>query len=113
MARDFFKVCPLNWVDLSPTDFDKWGERVVSEAVLSSVHLSVGAKVREVLKDGKSTYSISLCSSPVRGDFETLEDAKDYAQEILQANLANFIRPVYTAPEVTKVEADTETKGNN
>lgn len=113
MARDFFKVCPLNWVDLSPTDLDKWGERVVSEAVLSSVHLSIDAKVREVLKDGKSTYSVSLCSSPVRGDFETLEDAKAYAQEIMQANLANFIRPVYTAPEATKVEADTETASNN
>lgn len=113
MARDFFKVCPFSWVDLSTTEFDKWGERIVSEAVLSSVHLSVGAKVREVLKDGKSTYSISLCSSPIYGDFETLEDAKAYAQEILQANLANFIRPVYTAPEVTKVEADTQTASNN
>lgn len=113
MARDFFKVRPLSWVDLSPTDFDKWGERVVSEAVLSSVHLSIGAKVREVQKDGKSAYSISICSSPIRGDFETLEDAKAYAKEILQANLAHFIRPAYTAPEVTHVEADTETASND
>lgn len=113
MARDFFKVRPINWVELPLANFDRWGERIVSEAVLSSPIISVPIKIYEREQDGRTWFTVSINSYYVSGGFDTIEGAKTYATKALRASISELIRPVYTATEVTKVEADTETASNN
>ena len=107
MSNDFFEVRPIEWVDLPFSLFDRWGERMVSEATVSSPLISIPLRIYERQKDGKFWFCASINSSTARGEIDTLEGAKIYAQQMLQANIASLIRPTYIAPEA-KILDDTE-----
>ena len=70
-------------------------------------------KIYEREKDGRTWFTVSINCHSVSGGFNTIEGARTYATKALHASISELIRPVYTAPEVTKVEADTETESND
>ena len=107
MSNDFFEVRPIEWVDLPLANFDRWGERIVSEAVLSSPIISVPMKIYEREQDGRTWFTVSINSSSVSGGFDTIEGAKTYATKALHASISALIRPAYTTPEA-KILHDTE-----
>ena len=107
MSNDFFEVRPMSWVDLPFADYDRWGERIVSEAVVSTPILSIPMKIYERTKDGRTWFTISINSSTHSCQFDTMSLAKIYARQALQANIASLIRPAYIAPEA-KILHDTE-----
>ena len=108
MSNDFFEVRPILWVDLPLANFDRWGDRIVSEAVLSSPILSsISMKIYERKMDGRTWFYISINSTSMCGSFDTIEDAKMYVTQALHASLSALIRPSYTAPEA-KILHDTE-----
>lgn len=97
----------MSWVDLPFSDYDRWGERIVSEAVVSTPILSIPMKIYESTKDGRTWFTISINSSTHSCKFDTMSLAKIYAKQALQANIASLIRPAYIAPEA-KILHDTE-----
>lgn len=107
MRNDFFEVRPIEWVDLPLANFDRWGERIASEAVVSSPIMSVPMKIYEKKKDGRTWFTVSINSTYVCGEFDTIWLAKIYAKQALKANIASLIRPAYIAPEA-KILHDTE-----
>ena len=107
MSNDFFEVRPIVWVDLPLVNFDRWGERIVSEAALSSPFLSIPMKIYERTKDGRTWFTISINSSAHSCEVNTMSLAKIYAKQALHANISTLIRPAYTAPEA-KILHDTE-----
>ena len=104
MSNDFFEVRPIEWVDLPFSLFDRWGERMVSEAALSSPFLSIPIKVYETKMDDRTCFTVSISSTSVRGSFDTIEDAKMYVTQALHASISALIRPAYTAPEAKALE---------
>ena len=107
MSNDFFEVRPIEWVDLPLANFDRWGERIVSEAVLSSPIISVPMKIYEGKTDGRTWFYVSINSTSVCSEFDTIEDAKMYVTKALHASISTLIRSAYTAPEA-KILHDTE-----
>ena len=107
MSQEFFKVRPIEWVDLPLVGFDRWGERIASEAVLSSPIMPIPMKIYERELDGRTWFTVSINSTTICGSFDTIGLAKIYAEQMLQANIALLILPVYTAPEA-KILHDTE-----
>jgi len=72
MRNDFFEVRPIEWVDLPLANFDRWGERIASEAVVSSPIMSVPMKIYEKKKDGRTWFTVSINSTYVCGEFDTI-----------------------------------------
>ncbi|EKY02386.1 hypothetical protein HMPREF9134_00462, partial [Porphyromonas catoniae F0037] len=56
-------------------------------------------RIYERQKDGKFWFCASINSSTARGEIDTLEGAKIYAQQMLQANIASLILPIHTDQE--------------
>lgn len=107
MSNDFFKLRPIEWVDLPFSLSDRWGERKVSEAKVSSPLISIPLSIYERKKDGETWFCVSINIGSALGEFDTIKGAKIYAQQMLQANIASLIRPAYTSPEA-KILHDTE-----
>lgn len=107
MTKDFFKVRPIEWVDLPFSNFDSWGDRVSSEAVVSTPYLSIPLRICEKRRDEQPYFKVSINCTSLSGEIDSLEGAKIYAQQMLQANIASLIVPVYTAQE-SKILHDTE-----
>ena len=104
MSNDFFEVSPISWVGLPLSNFDRWGERIVLEAALSSPFLSIPIKVYETKMDDRTCFTVSINSTSVRGSFDTIEDATMYVTQALHASISALIRPAYTAPEAKALE---------
>lgn len=104
MSNDFFEVSPISWVGLPLSNFDRWGERIVVEAALSSPFLSIPIKVYETKMDDRTCFTVSINSTSVRGSFDTIEDAKMYVTQALHASISALIRSAYTAPEAKALE---------
>lgn len=107
MSQTFFKVAPIAWVGLPFANFDRWGERLVLEATLSSPFLSIPIKVYETKIDDRTGFTVSINSTTVRGSFDTIENAKMYVAQALHTSISALILPSYTAPEA-KILHDTE-----
>ena len=99
MTKDFFKVRPIEWVDLPFSLSDRWGERKVSEAKVSSPLISIPLSIYERKKDGETWFCVSINIGPTLGEFDTIKGAKIYAQQMLQANIASLILPIHTDQE--------------
>lgn len=94
MASDFFRLRPIEWVDLPYTTFDDLDERVVSEAVLPCPHLDLSVTIRERRNgDHPPTFHVVIRHSYIRGDIDSVDIAKQYAAEVLHSNLSMIITP--------------------
>lgn len=94
MQQAFFKVAPIAWVDLPASSYDRFGERLISEATIGSTSIAFSMRIYEVERkeDGK-VFTASISSIPTREYFDTVDKAKAYAIEYLHAYIASIIRP--------------------
>lgn len=100
MLQTFFKVNPIAWVDLPPLPFDKYSERRVAEATIGSTLLSVRAVVCEVERGEMPYFFIARINGIAMGvEFATLDGAKRYVYDLLQAYIASLISPAVKADE--------------
>lgn len=100
MLQTFFKVNPIAWVDLPPLPFDKYSERRVAEATIGSTLLSVRAVVCEVERGEMPYFFIARINGIAMGvEFATLDEAKRYIYDLLQAYIASLISPAVKADE--------------
>lgn len=100
MLQTFFKVSPIAWVDLPPLPFDKYSERRVAEATIGSTLLSVRAVVYEVERGETPCFFIARINGIAMGvEFATLDEAKRYVYDLLQAYIASLISPADKADE--------------
>lgn len=99
MTKDFFKVRPIEWVDLPFSNFDSWGDRVSSEAVVSTPYLSIPMRIYEKRRDEQPYFKVSINCTSLSCEIDTLDGAKIYAQQMLQANIASLILPIHTDQE--------------
>lgn len=100
MLQTFFTVNPIAWVDLPPLPFDKYSERRVAEATIGSTLLSVRAVVCEVERGEMPYFFIARINGIAMGvEFATLDEAKRYVYDLLQAYIASLISPAVKADE--------------
>ena len=94
MQQAFFKVAPIAWVDLPASSYDRFGERLISEATIGSTSIAFSMRIYEAesREDGKA-FTASISSIPTREYFDTADKAKAYAFEYLHAYIASIIRP--------------------
>lgn len=94
MSRTFFEVAPIAWVDLPATSFDRFRERLVSEATIGSTSIAFTLRIYEVEgREDDKAFTASISSIPTREYFDTVDKAKAYAFEYLHAYIASIIRP--------------------
>ena len=94
MSRTFFEVAPIAWVDLPATSFDRFRERLVSEATIGSTSIAFALRIYEVEgREDSKPFTSSISAIPTRQYFETADKAKAYASEYLHAYIASIIRP--------------------
>ena len=106
MSNDFFEVRPIEWVDLPCSLFDKWGERVVSEAKISTPLISIPMSIYEKRRDEKTWFGVYINIVSMPGEADTIEGAKIYAQQMLQANIASLIRPADSTSTTTSTTSN-------
>ena len=94
MQQAFFKVAPIAWVDLPATCFDRFRERLISEATIGSTSIAFTLRIYEVEgREDSKPFTASISSTPTRQYFETADKAKAYAFEYLHAYNASINRP--------------------
>ena len=94
MQQAFFEVAPIAWVDLPATSFDRFRERLVSEATIGSTSIAFTLRIYEVEgREDDKAFTVSISAIPTRQYFETADKAKAYAFEYLHAYIASIIRP--------------------
>ena len=108
MSQTFFKVKPIEWLDLPTTCFDFYGERPISEANIGIAKLSTTAVVFEKKRDDVTSFSVKIDGSTVLMDFATIEGAKSYVYDLYTSHIASIISPVAPAiaPAVKAIEAE-------
>nr|DAR33039.1 MAG TPA: hypothetical protein [Caudoviricetes sp.] len=99
MLQTFFKVNPIAWVDLPPMPFDKYNERRVAEATIGSTLLSIRAVVYEVEREYATFFMARINGIAMGVEFATLDEAKRYVYDLLQAYIASLISPAVKADE--------------
>lgn len=94
MQQAFFEVAPIAWVDLPATSFDRFQERIVSEATIGSTSIAFTLRIYEVEgREDDKAFTVSISSTSTRQYFDTADKAKAYAFEYLHAYIASIIRP--------------------
>ena len=99
MLQTFFTVKPIAWVDLPPLPFDKFSERKASEATIGSTLLSIRAVVYEVEREYATFFMARINGIAMGVEFATLDEAKRYVYDLLQAYIASIISPAVKAEE--------------
>ena len=102
MQQAFFEVAPIAWVDLPATSFDRFRERLISEATIGSTSIAFTLRIYEVEgREDSKPFTASISAIPTRQYFETADKAKAYASEYLHAYIASIIRPADSTTSTT------------
>ena len=107
MQQAFFKVAPIAWVDLPASSYDRFGERLISEATIGSTSIAFALRIYEVEgRENSEAFTVSISAIPTRQYFETVDKAKAYASEYLHAYIASIIRPADSTTSTTSTTSN-------